>query len=222
MSKRAAKTKRPRGRRRKPRARRARLLLAVASCLLAASLVGVLALYVTVTHRFDGRLWKLPSRIYSDLLVLGPGAPMTPERLAARLDRCGYARTAELPTRPGQYRRRGSSIDLYRRAFATPTAEVEAERFHLRFAGDRVASIRDAARLQTLHDVPMDGTYTAKALHGMLQFIESRQSGAGTHLYWHTYQRAAAVLDGDPQVPAGLQHWLDCPAQPLDAELDVL
>ena len=74
-SRRAA-TKKRRSRRKKgrrPGTRRGKILLAVTACLLSGLLLGTLALYVSVTHRFDGRLWLLPSRVYSDTLLLTPG-----------------------------------------------------------------------------------------------------------------------------------------------------
>ena len=44
---------------------------------------------VSLTRRFEGRLWMLPSRIYSDVLVLSPGDPLEARELARRLDRSG-------------------------------------------------------------------------------------------------------------------------------------
>ena len=140
-------TRRVRSRRAKggKRRRTGRFRLALVWLLvLGVAALGVgLYLDVAVTRRFDGRLWTLPSRIYSDLLVVAPGAPISPARVVERLERSGYARTADLPGHPGQYRRRGSTIDLYRRMFSTPFAEAESERVRVRFAGERVASIRD-------------------------------------------------------------------------------
>ena len=64
---------------------------------LALSLAALLALlllffYVEVTTRFEGRLWDLPSHVYSARLALSPGDALTPGELTARLDRCGYAK----------------------------------------------------------------------------------------------------------------------------------
>ena len=54
---------------------------------------GLLYLHVSLTRRFEGRLWMLPSRIYSDALTVSSGDPLDPAVLTGRLDRSGYART---------------------------------------------------------------------------------------------------------------------------------
>jgi penicillin-binding protein 1B len=141
-------TRRParprRRRRRRTRGPRRRTWLAVG----AAALVGVLGLWlyldVSVTTRFDGRLWTTPARVYSDVLALERGAPATADDVTARLDRSGYARAVSAPTRPGQYLAAAATLDVYRRAFDTPVGDEPALRARVRFAGGRVASIRDA------------------------------------------------------------------------------
>jgi penicillin-binding protein 1B len=110
-------------------------------------------LSVTVGGRFEGRLWKLPSRILSDVLVLGPGDIMDAERLSARLDRSGYARVDAEPVRPGQYRRRGPGLDLYARGFVTPEARFQSRRVVLRFSGEELRSLSDPAGRRVGHVV---------------------------------------------------------------------
>jgi len=134
-----------RRRRRKPRAGRLRGLVTFAVVAFVAAFALWLHLDVSVTSRFDGRLWARPSRIYSDRLVLEAAAQGSPATVSERLDRCGYARTAGVPTRPGQYRLQGSSVELFLRAFDTPLTQGAARRATVRFSGDRVLSIRDAA-----------------------------------------------------------------------------
>jgi hypothetical protein len=73
-------------RRRRPRTRwRTRLHLAVILIVLVA--VGMLFLQVSLTRRFEGRLWMLPSRIYSDALILLPGQAVAADELTQRLER---------------------------------------------------------------------------------------------------------------------------------------
>jgi len=116
-------------------------LLAVTGVSAAALLLG---LYVSVTSRFDGRLWAIPSRVYSDVLPLAPGTPLGPADLVARLERSGYARTDERPRRAGQFTVRGSTVDVHLRGFSTPVLRQEARRVRVRFAGQRVESLEDA------------------------------------------------------------------------------
>jgi penicillin-binding protein 1B len=104
----------------------------------------VLYLYVAVTGRFDGRLWQLPARIYSDSLDVESGLTLTIADLTDRLDRNGYANSGDdRPSSPGQYRARRSSVELYRRGFDTGSGEAPARRIRIRFAGRKVAAVED-------------------------------------------------------------------------------
>jgi penicillin-binding protein 1B len=117
-----------------------------ASLLTAGVLAGIAILYfyVEITMVFEGRLWDVPSRVYSDRLSLKSGTPVSAEALARRLDRCAYGRVDTAPTRPGQYRRRGGQIELVPRpGFGAPPAPPR--RVRVRFDGSRVDTIEDAA-----------------------------------------------------------------------------
>ena len=109
-----------------------------------ASAVVLLVLYVSLTDRFEGRLWAIPSRVYSDVLPLAPGARIGSEDLVARLERSGYARSQDRPRRAGQFAARGNLVDAYLRGFATPVLRQDARRVRVRFDGDRVDRIEDA------------------------------------------------------------------------------
>ncbi len=109
----------------------------------------VLVLYVEITSTFESRLWKTPATIYSAPLTLVAGSEAGPGAIAARLDRCGYARTTSGPIRPGQYRRRGATVEIYLRPFGGPAGEATARRIEVRFSGERVAAVRDAAGTAT-------------------------------------------------------------------------
>jgi len=140
-----------RSRSRKGRRRRAKRVARVRVVIGLLTFVGVVAagtllfLYVGVTTRFDGRLWTLPSRVYSDRLVLTTGARYSPAQLAARLERSGYAGTDRSPGRPGQYRQHPGGFDVYSREFSTPDESEPARRFRIRFDGSRVKSINDGS-----------------------------------------------------------------------------
>jgi penicillin-binding protein 1B len=100
-------------------------------------------LYVEVTSRFEGRLWDLPSHVYSARLAVTQGGALTPAELAARLDRCGYARReGRAPLRPGQYRRRGEALEIHRRSFEG-TPPIPELAMTMAFRGGTVTSIRD-------------------------------------------------------------------------------
>jgi penicillin-binding protein 1B len=104
----------------------------------------LLALYVSVTSRFDGHLWAIPSRVYSDVLPLAPGARLTREALAARLERSGYARIGDPPRRAGQFSARGDTVDVHLREFETPVLRQESRRVRVVFDRDRIDAVEDA------------------------------------------------------------------------------
>jgi penicillin-binding protein 1B len=136
-SRRRARPVRARGRR-----RRLRFALAALTATGGAAAVVLLTLYVSVTGRFEGRLWRLPTRVYSDSLALVPGRALASDEIVARLDRSGYARTSA-PERPGQYATDGRVLEVHVRPHRTPERKVEPSLLRLRFADDRLASITD-------------------------------------------------------------------------------
>ncbi len=132
--------KRPR---RRGRLRGLRLLVALAvppAVLLAGAAV---YFYVEVARRFESGLWTLPSRIYSDELVLVSGMPLEPERMLRLFDRLGYARTDAAPLRPGQVRRRGRAVEAHLRSFEAPWRSFSSRLVRFRFQGGELAGIED-------------------------------------------------------------------------------
>lgn len=130
---------------RKRPASKLRLLLGVGLFLLVLAAGYLLHMFVSVTTGFDGRLWTLPSRIYSDVLVMEEGGRLSQAQLAARLSRSGYASLEERPRRAGQYRRRGATLEIYLRAFSAPTDSADARLVRVSFEGDRLRALRDEA-----------------------------------------------------------------------------
>ena len=100
-------------RRRKP----SRKLWRLAIVLIVLALSALVYLRVSLAQRFDGRLWMLPSRVYSDVLLLEAGDPVEMAELTGRLDRTGYARVSRAQDHPGQYSSQGSTVDVFLRPF---------------------------------------------------------------------------------------------------------
>ncbi len=50
-------------------------------------------------------------------------------------------------------------------------------------------SVRLAEAFEANEGIPLDTTYTAKALHGMMQMIDARGTRDAVHLFWNTYHR---------------------------------
>lgn len=132
---------------RRPRRRRrgclARLVLLVAvPGLVAAAILGVI-LYAEVTLTFEGRLWSLPSRVYSDRLSVATGDPVARDEIVGRLERSGYARIESEPSRPGEFRVRGNRLEVILRAFAGGASPLPERRARLTFEPGRIAAIED-------------------------------------------------------------------------------
>jgi penicillin-binding protein 1B len=111
--------------------------------LVVAALILVLAVYTQITLTFEGQVWTLPARVYSASLHLVPGRAVDANALVKRLDRCGYERIESLPTRPGQYRRRPSGVDLFVRGFGGGEKPIVARRVVLTVDRDAIAAIAD-------------------------------------------------------------------------------
>ena len=137
---RARSRKKARDRRR--RAGRFRLYRGIGVTLFVVALALALHQYVSVTSRFGDRIWPIPSQIYSDVLPLAPGAPLSVSDLAGRLEASGYVRVEGTPARQGQYRRLGSTIEAYIRDFEGPTHATEARALQIQFSENHVRSIR--------------------------------------------------------------------------------
>ncbi len=133
-----------RDRRGRSRFRPWRILLAASVVAAVALTLGAVYLRAEVEGRFEGRLWSEPGRVYSDVLRLSPDEPAPVEALLQRLDRSGYAAVAEEPARPGQYRRRGTRVELYLREFESPLGSTTAGRVDVEIRGERVRFLEDA------------------------------------------------------------------------------
>lgn len=111
--------------------------LAVAAAIL------VLTVFTQITLTFEGRLWTLPARVYSAPLHLVRGREFDASALVSRLDRCGYARVDTAPAHPGEYRRRGSGVELFVRGFPGGDRPVTARHVLVSFDGATIGSIAD-------------------------------------------------------------------------------
>ena len=121
---------------------RVALLGALAGVLLV-GLVVIAYFTSVVVRRFDGRRWSLPSRIYSDMLVLRPGDASTVERLAAKFERLLYQRDDAATERPGHFQREAASLQVSTRDFRYPGRFFRGFPVRVRFDAGRVRDIRD-------------------------------------------------------------------------------
>jgi penicillin-binding protein 1B len=119
-------------------------VLGVGVPLLVVAAIVTLAIYTQLTLTFEGRLWTLPSRIYSAPLTITRGTSLDREALLARLARSGYARVEAAPTRPGEYRTHGSRVEAYLRAFPDGEHPLGARKVVIDWGGRTVSALRGA------------------------------------------------------------------------------
>ncbi len=154
-TKRAAQKARKSKRAKRPGSLRAKLrfLWRVLKVLLVLAVIGLIALAYhfrqidrMIEAKFDRpEKWDLPSRIYSDATYLYPGAVITTGDLRAKLDRLGYRDTGEAIRGPGEYAVRGDAVDIFLHDFDYPEEIFKGFPVRLRFAGGKIADIRDLA-----------------------------------------------------------------------------
>ncbi len=99
-----------------------------------------------VRERFEGRLFRVPSKVLSAPAVLYKGLDWQVADLKGTLDRLGYRELSGDGAIPaGRYRFEGGTLRLHRRAFPHPTRSEPALVVAIVLEGSRIAAIRDAA-----------------------------------------------------------------------------
>ncbi|MDJ0786815.1 MAG: PBP1A family penicillin-binding protein [Myxococcota bacterium] len=98
-----------------------------------------------VRQRFEGRLFRVPSRVMSAPLMLYPELESDLAELRASLDRMGYRPHpggGALPV--GRYAVSGDRLLLHRRAFEHPTRGEPASQVEIRVRGGMIDRLRDS------------------------------------------------------------------------------
>ena len=115
------------------------------------SLLGVLGLAVAclycwhltamVEKRFAGRRWNIPSVIYSDTLLLYPGAAFTRQAIIQRLEATGYSQKSSAPLSEGEFLVYKDALEVSLRPLAVPGKRRKGFVAILVFEEGRIASI---------------------------------------------------------------------------------
>jgi penicillin-binding protein 1B len=112
----------------------------IALLALVAAIVFVAILDHRVTQQFEGRRWTLPARVYAQPLELYVGQGLSSARFARELTRLGYI--AQTPVdRPGTFRRKGDTLDVYVREFRFSDEQQAAQKLRVGFDGEAIASL---------------------------------------------------------------------------------
>lgn len=113
------------------------------------SLAGIvaMALYLIyldarITRQFEGNKWQLPAQVYARSMSFSPGQFLSRQEVVWELDRLNYSIVNKI-SRTGQYEVAKNSIKIYRRDFEFYDGLEDAHVIELRFAGQKVATIKD-------------------------------------------------------------------------------
>ena len=120
-----------------------------------------------VGERFGQLRWQIPTRVYARHLALRPGVAMDAQTLKTELDAAAY-RDDGAGVRPGSYARNGGRWLIASRGFFDVDGTVSARRIEVVLSGGRVASVRDAARRESLKVARLDPARIA-TLYGQQQ-----------------------------------------------------
>ena len=121
----AAKKKKPG----KTTIRRRRLLLlariVLTSGIAAALVIAPYCLYLSkkIEHRFSGRRWDIPSRVFSDTAILMPGQGIRTDSFKEKLKALGYREVPAKPRSKGEMNVSGAAIDIFLHDLSLPGLE---------------------------------------------------------------------------------------------------
>lgn len=78
-----------------------------------------------ITKRFSGRLWRIPSTVYSDSTLLFPGQGVNPPLLIEKLHHLGYWDVSGKPSQKGEIHAEKGVIECFLRDVHTPFLKRE-------------------------------------------------------------------------------------------------
>ena len=98
-----------------------------------------------VTAKFEGRVWKFPSKIYSDTFLMYPGMKLRSEELEAKLLRLGYQETDSKLQFSGDYRisKKENLVEIYLHNFQYPLEQFKGYPVRLLLRSDTIATIKN-------------------------------------------------------------------------------
>ncbi|NOQ64519.1 MAG: penicillin-binding protein 1B [Methyloprofundus sp.] len=97
----------------------------------------------TVRQQFEGKRWSIPARVYADPVEIYAGSKMNQQQLLVLLKKLHYRDDKQLSSQ-ATYRKRLKSITLKTRQFVFWDKTQEIQHIKVTFAGNSIASIKDA------------------------------------------------------------------------------
>jgi penicillin-binding protein 1B len=112
----------------------------------------------TVTEKFEGKKWRLPSKIYSDSYLLYIGISLRAEELREKLRRLGYHEVAGAPKSKGQYHYQPSRglLEIYLQDFVYPTEAFTGYPVRISFEGSAISRIENVGDGQEIFSLELE------------------------------------------------------------------
>ena len=116
--------------------------------------VGIYGGYLSgkVTERFSSRRWSIPSKVYTDTMLLYPGQRLNVISFIEKLKRVGYHDAPGGPAMKGQMRRTPSGLRIYLQDLETPWKKRAGFPVSIQFSRNTIASV---TRIDNGMDLPL-------------------------------------------------------------------
>ncbi|WP_413190248.1 penicillin-binding protein 1B [Psychrobacter sp. AT9] len=144
--------------------------LVFSSILLIVIIAGMvlLALYLikldrTITHKFEGKRWDIPAKVYSQPLELYQGANVDNSTIKTWLELLNY-QSNKAYDRTGTYRKSGNTYFIHTRGFTYSSSDIDTEQvIKMTIAGNKIESIQSTLPAKSgiirLEPVSIGGIY---------------------------------------------------------------
>ena len=107
---------------------------------------------------FDGKRWSVPARVYAQPLELYAGRRYGQKLVTEKLKSAAYQNVSTL-TGSGQFRLRGSTIEVYTRQFHYWDGTEAAKKLKIRFNGQQITDITEMISGQNVSDHKVDAGF---------------------------------------------------------------
>lgn len=118
--------------------------------LLAGMTIYCFSLSKEIENRFSGRRWSVPSKVYSDTLLLYPGQQFDQTAILNKLARLGYRNSQGKPARTGEYITSGNTLTVYLHNLETPFSKRPGLPVRMVFRNQQIESILDVTSGEAL------------------------------------------------------------------------
>ena len=128
----------------------------------------LLALYLvkldrTITHKFEGKRWDIPAKVYSQPLELYQGANVDKDTMKKWLELLNY-QSNKAYDRTGTYHKSGNTYFIHTRGFTYSANDIDQEQvIKMTIAGDKIESVQSTVAAKTgiirLEPVNIGGIY---------------------------------------------------------------